>query len=340
MKISKKLLAATCLAALVSGAAWAQDITMRLGSHIGPTAPGVVEGYNVFAKAVGELTDGSVKIEVYPGEQAGKALQMYDLVKVGAVDLGGVASGYVSSDKLPLIGVLELPGLAKNVCSVTAAITKLGTEGGLIYENDIKPQGMRVLAFMPYPPYGPAVSRTELNDVSDLLGQKMRNAGGLMERTVDVLGGVPVKMPSPEIYQGLQRGTLDSVLLSFLSIKSLDLASVADYGSTGYSFGTPGDILLISEDTFQSLSPEHQAAFIEAGNRTAQHWCAYVDGIEAANIEGLRADGLNIHTWTDEQVAELNEKTKTVGDTWAKSLESMGKPAKAVIDAFVAELNM
>lgn len=339
MKVSTKLLAATCLATLASGSAWAQDITMRLGTHIGPAAPGVVEGYNVFAEHVKELTNGTVQVDVYPGEQAGKALQMYDLVKAGAVDLGGTATGYVSSDKLPLVGVLELPGLAKNVCSVTDVITKLGTEGGVIYENEIKPAGIRILAFMPYPPYGPAVSRTEISEVSDLKGLKMRNAGGLMERTVDALGGVPVKMPSPEVYQGLQRGTLDTVLFAFLSVKSYDLDSVADYGTTGYSFGTPGDILMISEDTFQSLSEDQQAAFIEAGNRTAQHWCEYVDRIESEDIEEMRAGGLNIHTWTEEQVAELNEKTRAVGETWAESLEAMGKPATEVIEAFTAEMN-
>lgn len=339
MTLSIKIATATCAITLFAGAAHAQEVTLRLGSHIGANAPGVVEGYNVFADAVDELSNGAIKVEVYPGEQAGKALQMYDLVKAGAVDLGGIATGYVSSDKLPLIGVLELPGLSKSACSVTEAITKLGTEGGVLYESDLKPEGMRVLAYMPYPPYGPSASRVEINDVADFKGLKMRNAGGLMERTVDALGGVPVKMPAPEIFQALQRGTLDAVLLSFLSVKSLDLQAVADFGTTGYSFGTPGDLLMISEERLQSLSEDQQNALIEAGRRTAMHWCSYVDEVEAKNIEEMTAAGMQIHTWTPEQVAELNENTRTVAETWTTSLEGMGRPATELLDAFVAELS-
>lgn len=339
MKYTKRFLTTVCAIALTCGAAAAQDVTLRLGSHIGASAPGVVEGYNIFAAKVDELSGGAIKVEVYPGEQAGKALQMYDLVKAGAVDLGGIASGYVSSDKLPLIGILELPGLAKTNCSVTNAITKLGTEGGLIFENNLKPEGMRVLAYMPYPPFGPSASRVEINEVSDLSGLKLRSAGGLMERTVDALGGAPVKMPSPEIFQALQRGTLDAVLLPFLSIKSLNLYSAADYGTTGYSFGTPGDMLMISESRLQSLTEEQRDVLLEAGNQTATHWCSYVDEVEPKNIEEMTAAGLSIHTWTPEQVAELDEKTRTVAETWTTSLEGMGLPAGDVLKAFVAELN-
>jgi TRAP-type C4-dicarboxylate transport system substrate-binding protein len=131
---------------------------------------------------------------------------------------------------------------------------------------------------------------------------------------------------------------LDSVLLSFLSVKSLDLASVAEFGSTGYSFGTPGDILMISEKRLSSLSTEQQAAIVEAGKRASDNWCAYVDATEASNIAEMKAAGLKLHRWSEDEVAELNEKTADVAATWASSLEGMGKPANAVLDAFTAAL--
>lgn len=340
MKTAMKLLAATCASGMLASAAMAEgEVKMRFGSHLAATSPGVVEGAQVLIDAAEELSGGSIKIDLFPGEQAGKALQMYDLVKAGAVDIGTVASGYISSDKLPLVGVLELPGLAKSICAVTDVMFELGTEGGPIYEKEIKPNGIRVLAYMPYPPYGPAVSRTQITKVSDLQGLKMRNAGGLMEHTVAALGGVPVKMPSPEVYQALQRGTLDTVLFSFLSVKSYDLNSVADYGVTGYSFGTPGDLLFMAEKRFQSLTKDQQNAIVEAGRRASAHWCAYVDKTEAQDMEEMRAAGLNIYTWTPEQVAELNAKTQPVAEDWAKQLDARGKPASEVLAAFKAALS-
>lgn len=339
MQYVLKVLALPLAAILMVSAALADDeVTMRFGSHLAAGAPGITEGAQVLIDNAQELSKGSLKITLFPGEQAGKALQMYDLVKAGAVDIGTIASAYVSSDKLPLLGVLELPGLASSSCAVTEAMFKLGSPGGAIFENDLKPNGIRVLAYMPYPPYGPAVSRKKIESVADLQGLKMRNAGGLMEHTVTALGGVPVKLPAPEVYEALQRGTVDSVLFSFLSVESYDLNSVADYGTTGYSFGTPGDILFMSEQRFQSLSDTQQNALVEAGRKASMHWCAYVDATESKYIEEMRAAGLKIHTWTPEQVAELKEKTKSVADDWAKSLEGRGKPARAVLEAFIAAL--
>ena len=339
MKLSVKLLVLSCVASLVAGSALAEDeVKMRFGSRLAAAAPGITEGAQILIDTAQELSGGSLKIDLFPGEQAGKALQMYDLVKAGAVDIGTVASAYVSSDKLPLLGILELPGLASSVCAATEAMFKLGSPGGPIFENELKPNGIRVLAYMPYPPYGPAISRKKIESVQDLQGLKMRNAGGLMEHTVTTLGGIPVKMPAPEVYQALQRGTVDSVLFSFLSVESYDLNSVADYGTTGYSFGTPGDILFMSETRFQSLTANQQKALVEAGRKASVHWCSYVDTTESKYIEEMRAAGLQIHTWTPEQVAELTDKTKSVADEWAKSLEGRGKPARVVLEAFTAAL--
>ena len=340
MEILSKIITAFCLAGASATPALCQDATvMRLATHLSTTSAGVVQGDNFFIATAEKLSGGTLKFQLYPGEQAGKATQMFDLVKAGAVDVGETASAYVSGDKLPLIGILELPGLADGSCAVSKAMTKLGTPGGPVYESDLKPNGIRILGYMPYPPYGPAASRTKITSVDDLKGLKMRVAGGLMEHTVAALGGVSVKMASPEVYEGLGRGTIDTVLFSFLSVKDYDLQSVAHFGTTGFSFGTPGDILMISESKFQALTTQQQEALLEAGRQTSEHWCKYVDETEGSNIDAMSKAGMEIHKWTPEQAAELREKTRPVSDEWAQSLDKRGKPATAVLKAFRAELS-
>ncbi len=333
------LLAAASIVALAGTCARAETITMRFGTHLAPKAPGVVEGVDFFIKTAKELSKNSINFQLYPSEQAGKALQMFDLVRTGAVDIGDIGSGYVSSDKLPLIGVLEIPGLAKSVCGVSGVMQKLGAPGGIVYENDYKPSGIRVLAMNPYPPYGPAASRVPIKKVDDLKGLKMRNAGGLMELTVQKVGGVPVKMSSVEVFQSLQRGTLDAVLFSFLSVKEYDLNEVAKYGTTGYSWGTPGDLFVISEKKFQSLSKDQQSALLEAGKRTAEHWCKFVDVTEDKYKADMRAAGMDIYTWSDADVAKLDALTADVPANWAKSLDARGKPGSKVLQEFKAALS-
>jgi TRAP-type C4-dicarboxylate transport system substrate-binding protein len=165
---------------------------------------------------------------------------------------------------------------------------------------------------------------------------KMRNAGGMMELMVQKVGGVPVKMPSTEVYQSLQRGTLDAVLFSFLSVKEYDLQSVAKYGATGYSWGTPGDLFVISERRLQSLTKEQQNALIEAGRRASEHWCNYADTTEAKNLAEMRAAGMNIYNWSPADVAKLDSLIADVPANWAKALDARGKPGSKVLQEMKA----
>lgn len=335
----KKLISCSLLSIAISTSvatfAVADDtVKLRYGTHIPAMSPGVLEGSIPLMDQAKQLSNGAIDFAFFPGEQAGKVLQMFDLVRSGAVDIGNVTTGLLSADKLPLMGILEVPGVAESSCSAVDALFKLSEPGAPIYESDLKPNGMQVLAYMPYPPYGPAASRTEINSVDDLEGMKIRNSGGLMALAVQAVGGVPVKIPSPEVYQSLQRGTLDTVLFSYLSVKSLDLKSVADYGTTGYSWGTPGDVVLISERKLKSLSEAQQEALIQAGRNASRHWCEYVDNVEAKNIEEMRASGMSIYKWSEEDVAKLNKLMAKIPSDWAADLDARGKPGTQVLEAF------
>lgn len=325
--------------ALLLGAstAMSQDNTvLRYGTHLPPQSDGVIQGAKTFIETAQRDPANKLTIQLYPGEQAGKATQMFDLVRSGAVDIGQVSSSLLSSDKVPLLGILEAPGLANNTCSVVKAMFELASPGGSIYEAELKAAGIRIVAVMPYPPYGPAASRSPINKIEDLKGMKMRNAGGLMELTVGKLGGAPVKMPSTEVFQALQRGTIDTVLFSFLSVKEYNLPSIVGYGVTGFSFGTPGDVLIMSERRLQSLAQGQRDALLAAGRRASEHWCKFVDETEARYISEMKAAGMKVHTWTPAEVGRLKQLTADVAKDWAASLNARGKPGAKVLEAFAA----
>jgi TRAP-type C4-dicarboxylate transport system substrate-binding protein len=322
---------------VLAGTAYGDPVTLRFGIHNAAKSTGAQHGAEIFMAGAKE-SDDTLNFDFYPSEQAGKALEMFDLVKSGAVDIGFISTGYTSSDKLPLIGTWEIPGLATSSCAVVKAMNVLGAPGGVIYEQNFKPNGLRVLSYLPYPPYGPAAARNPITTVEDLQGLKVRSAGGLMELTVQKLGGAPVKMVAAEIYQSLQRGTLDTVLLSYLSARDLSLAEISKYATTGYSFGTPGDMIAISEERLATLTQEQQDALIAAGQATSEHWCKYVDETEAQVISDMRAGGMEIYTWTEADVAKLNELLADIPSQWAQQLDDRGLPGSDTLAAFKAEL--
>lgn len=337
--VTKIVFATACLFAF-AGATYAQDqIKLKVAHFVPATHPGVVYGTDVFMKAAKAATDSKVQFEFYPAQQAGKAKEFLDLLKTGVVDIAEIGTGYFSSDKMPLLGVIEMPGLVKSVCDGTRAVRAVGEPGGPLYEGDFKPFGVRVLSFYVYPPYGPSASLKPINSVEDLKGLKLRNAGGVMGLSTVTVGAVPVGITSAEVFEALERGTLDSMMSSYLTVKDYELNKAAKYGVTGYSLGTPGIFAMISERKFQALPQDVQDALAEAGKKAEESFCAYADSTEASTIEDLQKNGgMEIHSWSDEDKAKLDEMLTNIPKEWVKTLDGRGKPASATLKGFRAAL--
>jgi TRAP-type C4-dicarboxylate transport system substrate-binding protein len=81
------------------------------------------------------LSGGAVEFEYYPGEQLGKANDILSLTQTGVIDVGYVATSYIS-EKLPLSSVAELPGSVKTACEGTRAYWALAT-GNRIWRSRV-----------------------------------------------------------------------------------------------------------------------------------------------------------------------------------------------------------
>jgi len=62
--------------------------------------------------------------------------------------------------------------------------------------------------------------------VGDFKGQKVRVAGGELVELVRALGAKPVFIPPPEVYTGLQRGTIDAAIFPIHDLQLLKLKEV------------------------------------------------------------------------------------------------------------------
>ncbi|MFJ4048947.1 MULTISPECIES: TRAP transporter substrate-binding protein DctP [Pseudomonas] len=338
MKRTGLLVACTLALPLITlGVRAEEPIVLRLATFTPSTHIGVKYGDNILMADATERSQGRVKFEFYPAEQLGKANQLLDLVKVGVIDIAEVPTG-VASDKLPLLGVLDLPGKIQSSCEGASIMRSMGKPGGFIYENEYAPNGIRVLSYHVYPPYVPSASRRPITRVEDLHGLKYRNAGGAMAMSIATLGGVPVKMASPEVMQSLARGTLDSMMSSYLSVVDYDLYEAAKYGVTGYSLGTPGVFAVMSERKFQSLPADIQQVLVEAGIKSEQSFCNHAEQAEKAAMAQVQEAGMTIYSWTDEQKATLDKLLVNVPLDWAHSLDRKGRPGSEVLNAFEREL--
>lgn len=326
------------MCSMFAGAVTAQATTLSLSGIFTPTQPMVAQGEVVFMDAVEKATNGKVKFKYYPGEQLGKAKDMPDALKNGLVDISAVAPAY-SSEKFPLSGVAELPGMFEKVCKGVAAMIPLAEPGGVIYEKELKPNGVRMLAVFFNDPYKiMTAKKTNAKSLADLKGLKIRTAGGAMDLLARSLDASPVRMAGPDVLVALQRGTLDGLLWPILSVRPWGVEGPLTAWISNVSVGSFVGYLLISDTAWNKLDKDTQDALVDAGRKTSEHACKFMDSSIDMEIPKLIDAAMEPVELPAEDVKAIEGKFDDIQTQWATGLDKQGKAGTEVLNAYRAGL--
>ena len=164
------------------------------------------EGAEKFADDVRVISNGRLDIQVYAGGELVPALQVFDAVSQGVVEMGH-GSPYYWAGKIPA---------AQFFSSVPFGMTAKGMNawlyngGGLeLWREIYKPFNLTA-----YPMGNTGVQmggwfNKQINSLEDIKGLRMR-IPGLGGKVFKKAGGNPVLMAGGEIYTALERGTIDA----------------------------------------------------------------------------------------------------------------------------------
>lgn len=286
-----------------------------------------------FMKKATELSKGNIEFQYFPAEQMGKGKDLLTLLQTGVADIADISPSYIS-DKFPLSSVAELPAMFNNACQGTYAYASLVKTGGMLAENEFKPNGVRVLVSVAYAPYKVLTTKKKIESVKDFSGLKLRTAGGAMDITANQVDAVPVRMPGPDILPSLSRGTLDGTLAPLQSVKVFDIQTQVKHMTTDVSLGSFITVYAISDRAWNRLPEDLRAALTEAGDFASKNHCEYVDTQEVKVVQELEKDGVKGNTMAPGQLAALNTKLESVAAEWASSLDKRNKPGTAVLADF------
>ena len=322
------LLAATALS--IGGEARAE--MLRLADNL-PVGHVLAEAATKFWMArVTELTGGSITFQHFPAEQLGKARDMLQLTKSGVADIGQIAPSY-TSDKMPLSAVTELPGGFKTSCEGTKAFLKSATDG-ILARTEFRPNGVHVLYAVVQPPYQLFTTRQQVTTVASFSGLKVRIAGGAMDATVRRLGGTPIRLGAPELYEAMSRGTIDGMLFPFAGLVPYDLAGLSKFGTMGENFGSNATAWIISDARWNRLPAAARSAMAQAGQEASLHACAKLDTDVPSDIALLRGKGVDIQPLPTATHDAVVAATSDIAKEWAADLDKRGKPGSEVLKEF------
>jgi len=304
-KVSKLgLLAASgMLASLLSAAAVAQEMTLKLG-HLANEENTWHKASVKFADELSALTDGRIAVEVFPNESLGKEMDLLNGMQLGTADL--TISGESMQNWAPMAGLIGLPYAYQSLEQLDEIVN--GEIGQQIEQDVIEKAKVRPIAYFARGPRNLTTNRP-ITSPDELDGLKMRVPN--VPLFVDVwkaLGANPTPMAFSEVFTSLQNGTIDAQENPLALIKSANFNEVQDYVNlTEHS--RSWIYLVLSELTWNKLSAEDQGAVMEAGARA-----------QAYERELFMDDELKL-------VKELTEKGMTFVEVDAAAFAASAKDA-------------
>ncbi|MCY3752198.1 MAG: TRAP transporter substrate-binding protein [Gammaproteobacteria bacterium] len=164
------------------------------------------EAPEMFAENVRIMSNGRLDINVFAGGELVPALQVFDAVSQGAVEMGH-GSAYYWAGKVPA---------AQFFSTVPFGMEQKGVEawlyhgGGLELWNELY-EPFNVIA-LPIGNSGVQMGgwfNKKIETIADLKGLRMR-IPGLGGKVLDRAGGNPILMSAGEVYTALERGTIDA----------------------------------------------------------------------------------------------------------------------------------
>ncbi len=208
--LAGSLLAATLAVSTPASAQVAWSMATAWGG-----GPFLEEDAKGFAKLAETLTDGRVKIEVFPGGTLGKALKVTDTVKSNVAQAGHSWMAYDwGIDKTTVIFANMAGGL-----NPEEMLIWLFQAGGadLWFEYRKEQFGVASIPCGIFPTEIFLHSKKRIETLEDFKGLKMRTAGAWAE-IAGTLGASTVILPGAEVYPALERGVIDATEWSSPSV--------------------------------------------------------------------------------------------------------------------------
>ena len=268
--------------------------------------PGLGTSPEKFAKMVDEMTDGQLKIKVYGAGELVPALEVFDAVSQGSVELGHGAS-YYWKGKVPAAQFFTSIPFGLNAQEMNGWLHYGG--GMALWQEAYEPFNIVPLAGGNTGVQMAGWFNKEINSVADLTGLKMR-IPGLGGEVLTRLGGTAVNIPGGELYTALQTGVIDATeWVGPWNDMAFGFYQVAEYYYYPGWHETGSTLeLIINKEALDSLPPRLQKIVTVAARAVNQDM---LDQYTAENNGALNTlintHGVKVRKLPDDVLAELHK---------------------------------
>lgn len=235
--VSKAFTVLSISAALLATPVYAEPISIKF-SHVVAVDTPKGQAAEFFKKKAEELTQGKVKIEVYPNSQLYKDKEEMEALQLGAVQMLAPSLAKFGPLGAKEFEVFDLPFIFNNDADLHKITT--GPVGQALFAK-LEPKGIKGLAYWDNG-FKSFSANTPIKTPEDLKGKKLRiQSSKVLEEQMRELKSIPQVMAFSEVYQALQTGVVDGTenpISNFYTQKMQEVQkylTITNHGYLGYA---------------------------------------------------------------------------------------------------------
>jgi TRAP-type C4-dicarboxylate transport system substrate-binding protein len=312
--------AAAGLAILAAAPANAQDKTFDLKiSTWAPTSHPLQKAFEEWSASITKASNGTLKFQIFPSEQLGKAFDHYDMARDGIADVTYINPGY-QPGRFPIIGAGELPFLMKDAKGGSQALDAWYRKYADKEMKDVK----FCLGFVHDP--GAIHSRSKKVMVpGDIKGMKIRPAHATIAAFVTELGGTNVQAAAPEVRDVLEKGVADAVTFPWGSVPLFGIDKVTKYHMDVPLYVTTF-AWVMNKNVYNAMSAAQKKVI---DNHCTNEWALRVAApwadFEHAGIAKIKAEaGHEVYSISADQLAQWRKAAEPLQAVWANNVRKAG----------------
>lgn len=285
----KTLMISGAVAALVSGTAYAQDVTLRLAHFTAETHPGHLAAQS-FADAVAERTDGAIAVELYPANQLGSPPEQLEQTILGAIEMNLATQGGLDKYEKAFATVMTPFAFSSYEEAHEILDGPFQDWAGPKLED----QGLVMLANWEYGFRNITNSVHPINTPDDVAGLKLRTPPELqIVAALEGLGATTTQIAFPELPNALNQGVVDGQENPIGVIYHFKLNDFQEHlALTRHVYNSL--VHVVNKDVFDSLTEEQQTILREESKRAGDMMREAVIAQEQEEIAALEEAGMAV----------------------------------------------
>lgn len=299
----------------------AKPITITIPLHVTPGYIDIYSGAEKFANKINSEGKGKVEVKLYPSETLYKVKDIVPALMNGSCEIIFHTSTHTTGS-WPEIGGTALPFLFKTDVEARDRLQLGAPLLEVLNQEMTRKYGVRILATGILPNVRIWNIKRVLNDPSDVKGLKIRATGKPDAEAIHAFGGSPNFLSSGEIYEALQRGTIDGLTTYPGTVFARNLDEVLKYGiNMEPVFCAWGYQLYILNKTLSDWPKDVQELVIQAAKEYDAHTLNFAWQYEKEKIWPRLTKKIQMVSPSSAAMKKFEELAAPTYGSWQKSVD-------------------